>query len=409
MKRSWYRVLLAVLLPLTVLTGCWDYRRLDARAFALAIALDSGDDGQLEVTGQFPRPGALKGGGGGGGGGSSQGEEAFFMVTGRGGTFTEALTDMQNMLSRQASFGHLRSVVVGEKLARQGIRPMFFELMRFPEVDKTADFMVALSAKGADVLRAKPPQEKLPAIYLSRAFLTIRARNFTVPSRIVDFYVNSSNPGLSPFMTSLSLSSSKVPKPPEGAGPQGGGGGGGKGKDTEPDQISFKGMALFSDYKMVEKLEAEEAQGLLWVKGARNQTLTLTRGGPGGDYDAIRNLWTKSTMFARLENGGLVLSYEVNGEGDVEQSRQRAIRVTDKDFRELEKQASARITADATKSLKKLQASRTDILGTGAEIRARYRGLWVELTRDRAWEDVFSGARIEVKASVKLRRKGIIS
>ena len=206
---------------------------------------------------------------------------------------------------------------------------------------------------------------------------------------------------MSPFLTSLSLSSSKVPKPPEGAKPP-------DGKEKEPDQISFKGIALFSDFKMVEKLEDREAQGLLWVKGARDQTVTLTRAEPGGDYDAVRNLSTKSRMFARLENGGLVLTYEIRGEGDVEQSREKAARVTARAFRELEAQTAARIAADATAALKKLQASRADVLGTGAEVRARYRRLWLDLTRDRAWEDIFAGARVEVTAGVKLRRKGVI-
>lgn len=57
-----WMVFIFVLTSFLLLTGCWNKTELDEDGFVMAIALDQGKGGRLELTTQMYRPNAGKGG-----------------------------------------------------------------------------------------------------------------------------------------------------------------------------------------------------------------------------------------------------------------------------------------------------------------------------------------------------------
>lgn len=124
---------LALILLALLLAGCWDRVELEDQAYIVQLGLDRGQPGQLLVTAQIalvqsagpgilgpvkpPEPSGAAG--------------CHAMAT-VAGTVTQALYLLNAGMSRRLDFRHLRNVVIGEGLAREGVEPVIMELSRNP-------------------------------------------------------------------------------------------------------------------------------------------------------------------------------------------------------------------------------------------------------------------------------------
>ena len=65
MNKKIVAVILTITFSSLLLTGCWDRKELNQLGIAMAIGLDKGDDGKIQLTSQIVRPGAMEKQGGG--------------------------------------------------------------------------------------------------------------------------------------------------------------------------------------------------------------------------------------------------------------------------------------------------------------------------------------------------------
>ncbi|MFB9277004.1 Ger(x)C family spore germination protein [Cohnella cellulosilytica] len=130
---------------LGLLAGCWSSIELNNRAFISTMIVDRTDKG-LELTLNIPLTSRLIPGQTGGTGGTNKQPVAF--VTRTGATLEEALQKIQGDLPRKISFGQTHSIIVGSRLAEQGIAPILEFVSRNPYLRlNTSLFMVEGQAK----------------------------------------------------------------------------------------------------------------------------------------------------------------------------------------------------------------------------------------------------------------------
>ena len=65
MNKKIVALLIIITLTAMLLTGCWDRKELNQLGIAMAIGLDKGDDGKIQLTSQIVRPAAMEKQGGG--------------------------------------------------------------------------------------------------------------------------------------------------------------------------------------------------------------------------------------------------------------------------------------------------------------------------------------------------------
>lgn len=110
-------ILLALCLILPTLTGCSLSRQPEHQAYAISMALDVADDGNILLAVQVPSIGAPKlPGSEATSSTSTTSDYAFYAAS--GGTYSEALDLLQNTIPRTLKLAQLRSLVFGERLAR---------------------------------------------------------------------------------------------------------------------------------------------------------------------------------------------------------------------------------------------------------------------------------------------------
>lgn len=246
------RLAAALLVAVALLVGgCWDARDVEDRAIVLGVGLDRAPGGRillsLEVTvpgGTAARPGIS--GNQPGQRGRAAGETKV-VLTGTGDTVHEALAAMRDGARFDIFLGHVRVVLVGEDLARQGVLQHLEMLVQNPEIRRLIPLAV-VEGRAHDVLTMTMAQDSTAAFYLSQMIddlvRTGRAPNVDLSRFLTDV----SEPGIDPVVSVL-----------------------GRGRGTEAG-IALQGLGVFQDDRMRAVLRPPDAWYLMWAMGSPRRT-----------------------------------------------------------------------------------------------------------------------------------------
>ncbi|WP_054940235.1 Ger(x)C family spore germination protein [Paenibacillus ihuae] len=148
---------LQLLLPL-VITGCWDSVELNRRAIVSGVAIDRGE-GEAEkyvVSFQVIIAEEISGE-------NARGISPVALYTGKGRTMFEALANASRQTARFLSLGHVRVLVISEKLAREGIKDLLDVLERESDTRLTSLIFVAKGQPASELMSTMTVFSKIPA------------------------------------------------------------------------------------------------------------------------------------------------------------------------------------------------------------------------------------------------------
>lgn len=115
------------------MTGCWDREEVNSLAIVTSAGFDRTKDGAVELTLEIAAP-RMKQSGKAQSGDKKEGGGQTIIRTAVGKTAAEAQGRLQMMLPRTIYWGQLQLVVVGEALAKNGLREQFDYLVRDNEI-----------------------------------------------------------------------------------------------------------------------------------------------------------------------------------------------------------------------------------------------------------------------------------
>ena len=374
--RKWLAALLAAVLLLT--SGCWEYRKLSAIALALGMAIDQAEDGDLLLTLQFPLPGLMKQGGGGAGGdrqGGGAGQRQYYLVQGHGRSFAEALADTQKIMSRPISFGHMGVVLLSAPLLKAGAQDLMEQLWRFPELDNLSYMMVVHGGTAAGAMGTVPPQEKLPARYLVTVMeTTAQSRTLARPTTLLHALVLDQERGRDYIATAVS---------------------------AEGENLKIDRLAVFRRTRLAAILSMEESRALLFARGeSRNVPLTIQAGDKLWVYRRLRTGRPRYSVTER-PGGGVTLGVAVTVTGEAAGASGAGPRLTEAEFRQMERVLEEHLTDAIQATLAHLQEMDLDPVG----FFVRRQPL---IANDESWRKLYRTAQFRVSVTVRLQRKGVL-
>ncbi|WP_284645604.1 Ger(x)C family spore germination protein [Paenibacillus silviterrae] len=155
-------VILMVLGSLSLLlTGCWDQLELEEQAYVVVMGLDKGAPGMVDVTFQIANPQV-----GSTDKGSAQNEPPSDTVTFSTPDILSAKDIANSIVTRTISFSHLRTIIVGEELAKSSL---FHHVMaaatRDPELRSESNLVVTNHRARDFIHNNKPKLETRPHKY----------------------------------------------------------------------------------------------------------------------------------------------------------------------------------------------------------------------------------------------------
>lgn len=155
MKRRLILLSFTLLLLLTSLSGCWSKRELDELAIATGLGLDKTESG-YKLTVQIINPGEVAAE-------TISTRTSVTTYSSEGRSMFEALRGLTDKVPRKVYLSHLRTVIFGEELAREGISETLDFLTRDHELRTDFQISVARGMEAYEMLKILTPLEKIPA------------------------------------------------------------------------------------------------------------------------------------------------------------------------------------------------------------------------------------------------------
>lgn len=192
-------VMLMSFLVVILTTGCWNRKELDQLGIQLGTAIDKvGDNYQVAVQVVIPGEVSVRT--------ASSGRSPVTLYKATAPTVFEAFRKLTETSSRKIYSAHIRVLVIGESLAREGISDILDMFFRNPEARTDFYLMVARGSSAEQVLKILTSLEKIPADNLFYALDTsakIWAPTTTVAlDELIDELVSE---GRNPVLTGVRL------------------------------------------------------------------------------------------------------------------------------------------------------------------------------------------------------------
>ena len=285
---------------LPILGGCWDKREVNELSIAVALGIDKNEEKGYMVSVQVLNTAEVAPSAIGGGGGydtpvttySSSGEILF-----------EALRKLTQQVPHKIYLAHLRMIVIGEEIAREGIYESLDFLAREPTMRNDFYIVVSKDCNAKDVLQVLTNTEKIPADMLFDS-LSDSSKNWAATSKVtlMDLINDISEEGTQPTLTAVKILGnykngdnieniqSIIPK----------------------TQLSFDGMAAFQKDKLIGWLDENESKGLNYIKGKVQNTIIVTN--IENNLAGVELLSSKSDVVPQFfDNGPPLIQIKISG------------------------------------------------------------------------------------------------
>jgi spore germination protein KC len=375
------------------LTGCWNRRELSDLAIVMSIGVDKAPKkNEYRVSFQIVNPSGVAAGISGGGGKAAP----VNIVTGTGTTLFEAIRMTSQKVPRQMFFAHIRLLVIGETLAKEGISELFDIFERSHEARMTSDVLIARGTTAESVISVITPLEKIPAnstVGQLKFTSTVWSENIKV--EIDDLIRALVSDGSNPVISGIRLignlqkgmSTSNI-------------------EQTKPSTINqISGIAIFKRGKLARWLDNDDARGFMWAKNKMKSTIVRVDCKDKKESLGIEVTGSETKVKTEMKKGKPVIHLHIREEGNVAEMKCAADLSKPEELKKLEKDWSDETKKEVMAAVKIAQKEKSDIFGFGEAVSREHPKAWEKLKKE--WNDTFSEVHVDVKVDAYIRRPGM--
>jgi spore germination protein KC len=372
-----------------ILAGCWSKKELNELAIVAALGIDKTEDGYL-VSAQVINPSEIAGKSR-----SGRPETVTFRKSGK--TITDALKKISMDSPRKGYMAHLREVVFGEKMAREGIKDALDILARQPEMRSDFFLTVAKGSTAYDILNVTTALERVPANKLFTALE--QSEKAWAPTKTVtlDELINSAvSKGKEPVLMGVYV----YGDPESGSHFT-------NIQDISPSSgLRIDSIGVFKKDKLLGWLNEEESIGFNYITD--NVTSTEETVNCAGGELAISTIRSKTKVYGKIQGGAPRIEIHVHSEGNVGEAACDIDLTKPESIKELEKKYKKEIKKRMEASIKTVQKEyKSDIFGFGDVIHRAEPKAWKGLEPN--WDQEFSNLNVTFHVTAKIRRLGSIT
>jgi spore germination protein KC len=395
----------AVLLGIgMLLTGCNGARESEEVAYIVAIGIDKAEqEGMIKVTYQIARPNIE--------GNKGEGGKDILLVTNTAVTIAESLNLLNSTSSLVPSMSHIKVLIVGEELARQGLADMWGSLNRYREYRGSMFVLVAQGTAKAFLEENKP----LFNISISKYYETMlgsgEESGYYLRTSFHQFYIRlksqSAQPyatlvGISPLSHERKIATKTVP--------------GGKIEGfiagsiplEAGNPIEFAGTAIFSGDKMVDTISTTETRMLAMLLGDYSHGFLTVVDPLDTKYfvNVILRLGSKPDIKVVLAGGHPVVTVNIKLEAEISNLPSGINYEQDRYLKLLEEQVNKVCQQEMVNLIRHTQEVDADVAGFGYYIRPLFTSNQDYL--DYNWLEQYKQAEVNVTIHTKVRRTGLM-
>lgn len=383
------KIFVLILLILSLfLTGCWDRRELNELAITMAIGIDKIED-EYQLTAQVvvPTEISLQG---------STGRSSVTIFQSSGATVYEAFRKMTKDTPRKIYPGHLRMLVLGEDLAREGIGESLELLSRDWELRSDFYVVIARDLTAAEALNVTTTLESIPANKMFGALQTSEdAWAATASITIDDLIADLTSEGKEAVITGIMVTGNKEI---------------GTSKEnvesiTPSARLQYDEIAVFKKDALVGWLTDRESKGFNKITNQVNTTVS-TISCPEEGKASIEVIRFNTKVKGKVKNEKPEIDINMEIEMNLGAVECKIDLTKPETFVELEKIYEKELTEVLEETIDNAQEQGTDIFGFGDAIHRSNPKEW-EKIKDH-WDEEFSRLTVNIKIEPHLQRMGTV-
>jgi Ger(x)C family germination protein len=297
----------------------------------------------------------------------------FSLLSFDANSISEALRRMKSMTDKELFYGHTKTILIGEKVAMEDIRPLLDYFVRRPEIHKTAYLSVA-SPTAYQVLQYKPKVERVAGSYLFSMFEESSTDSpYIKVLTLFDAYRRETETGINIAMPVIEVKNNKILV------------------DT---------IALFSKRRMESKLNPTESELFrLLTVGIKNGSTNIKT--KDGTY-AINILKGKASFkIKEAKNHMLSAFFFIKLNAMVEEKMDNQMNLSNDQIKKIQDETETKINKEVILLLDNIQKTKLDPIGLGLKFNSKN-------FDHRNWDHYYPNLKFKVNVACKINGAGII-
>jgi spore germination protein KC len=387
MKKGNLYVMISILI--IFLSGCWSRSELNELAIVTSMGIDKTENGYM-VSVQIVNPSEIAGQSA-----SGRTEVVSFMKSGE--TVYDAIRHLTTDAPRRIYVAHLRLVVIGEELAKEGIGKALDVLSRQHELRSDFFITVAKGTTAYDVLNVQTALEKIPSIKIANSLENSeRAWSPTKTVRLDELISSIVSKGKEPVLTGVYV----YGDPETGS------------EFTNIQNVSpatglrINSIGVFKNDTLLGWLTEDESRGFNYITDNIKKTpVTFACEDSKVTIDTTRS---KTKVKGKVVKGKPKIEIDVNAEGLVGEVECSIDLTKPESIQQLNKKYQESIKEKIKAALKTMQDNyQSDIFGFGEVIHRSDPKAWKSLEKN--WDQEFANMEVTVNVKANIRRLGTIT
>lgn len=355
-------------------TGCWDQRIYERIGFIMQVGIETSKTKRLLISYTSPVADPRK-------------QEQSELLSSDVGSVREFRENAKKVSAKLLMGGKIQQVVISDNLAQKGVLNLLDIFVRDPANPPMAYVVISeTSPKELLDYAQKLGDKPLPAFYINQLIENNFDSGLCPNTTVFDFIRDVLALGIDPITPLIKI------------------------EDEMGKGIRIDGSALFSNDKMVGKVNPKQTSMLLAMMGQLKQTeYTFASIGPpkndstGKNSASVRLFKPKRKIEVKVVNDIPTVKISLAFKGDFDEYEWDHI-----DKKEIQKKYedifAKELKYECERLLKYTKDVGSDPLGIGNMIRAKHYSFW----KEHKWEDTYKGVVFDLNVTVDIGRYGLI-
>lgn len=376
--------IILMIIPLLLLTGCWNYNELNNIAIATGIAIDKIDN-QYEITYLISNAKKTEVS-------AKEGEPGITTYSGIGDTIQEAMNDVKLKMPFTPYNGHIVVTIISDKIAQEGITDVLDIAARDTE---SRDFFYLLLSKDIEakkVLEIISPLETMPSQTLASDVETLnKTSSLIYKITYNDFMYTLLEEGKNPILNSVTI----LGNIEEGNDEKN------LTKTTPESTIKIDTIGIFKKDKLLGWTDNDENEAINILNNKTDGIYIKTKCEDNYIISYIKGLKTKT----KIDIDNNKVKVDITGDGTILEANCNIDLKDPKVTEELEANIKKRMEEIINKGTNLVQKElNSDVLGYGMLVHKKNPKKWKEIKNN--WDEIFKNLEIEPNIKINIKSKG---
>ncbi|KIL40447.1 hypothetical protein SD70_13640 [Gordoniibacillus kamchatkensis] len=363
-----------LLLIVSNASGCWNLKEPDQLAFDVASGMDITKDGQFEFSAQIAIPAGIGMAPEGGGGGKKD----FIVIGSAGKNIYDAIQNLQTKVSRKIFLGHREVILIGRRMAEQGIGDLLDEFVRNPKSEMRSRMYVVKNADAKDILSLEPIFDPITSTGIVNKQETSGLKKYYFR----DFLSDALSQKSAIMLPAVSL--------------------------TRTPTYLYTGNAIFTKHhglKLAGFLNTQESFYANWIVNKQAELAITSFVYQGNGNVSLHLESVNRRIIVKMLDQQIQIDVRLTGKGSIVENNSSLNPATPKDLQiiqdSLNQSAHASIQQLIAKAQKQLK---TDFFGFDESVRQKYPHQWKTLKSK--WNETFPDIDVSVHVNLQCKNMG---